>query len=275
LRLEEEVFAIKELKRLDVHKNLNFIVNVNGRMEEITLYRGYIEKIPPSFSVFKMLKKLVLSGLFSLSFIPKFFKDFTKLEEFYLGGNSFEIFPEPILELTALRRLDLSTNNIIEVPTAISNLTSLEYLNLSHNHSLKTLPESLGNLSKLKHLDVSQCYGLDIPEVILNMESLIIRGNDDLKVDANGNIKIELGLRDQGSPTVNDFERDDIETSLVKAQDIVIKDEKIKIFFDYPIKNKVYFEFESKSKKGFTRLDLFRCIYDGYMRIYREETAEV
>jgi hypothetical protein len=43
----------------------------------------------------------------------------------------------------------------------------------------------------------------------------------------------------------------------------------IKIVFDYPLTNPATFTF--KNEKGFTRLDLFKAIYEGYKAIYDAE----
>ena len=53
----------------------------------------------------------------------------------------------------------------------------------------------------------------------------------------------------------------------------MIKEETISIKFSYPLENKVSFEYHNKG--GFTRLDLFRCIYEGYKDIYEAEEKEV
>ena len=42
--------------------------------------------------------------------------------------------------------------------------------------------------------------------------------------------------------------------------------------FTYPLKNKVSFEYTNKD--GFTRMDLFRCIYEGYKEIYETEEKD-
>ncbi len=44
---------------------------------------------------------------------------------------------------------------------------------------------------------------------------------------------------------------------------------KIAIEFDYPIRKPAVMEFESEN--GFMLLDLYRCIYDGYRKIYASE----
>lgn len=76
-----------------------------------------------------------------------------------------------------------------------------------------------------------------------------------------------------GTPTIIDYEVEEVRNRLVEPDELIIKEEKITILFTYPLSVKVKFEFENKD--GFTRLDLFRCIYEGYKKIYDEEEEEV
>ncbi|MEX0598023.1 MAG: hypothetical protein WD512_16160, partial [Candidatus Paceibacterota bacterium] len=61
---------------------------------------------------------------------------------------------------------------------------------------------------------------------------------------------------------------------ILNQSEIVIKDKKIKIEFDYPLNGTFYFDFVSK--KGYTRKQLIAAICDTYRKIYQEEydTAE-
>ena len=53
----------------------------------------------------------------------------------------------------------------------------------------------------------------------------------------------------------------------------MIKEETVSIKFSYPLDNMVSFEYSNKGR--FTRLDLFRCIYEGYDNIYETEGNEI
>jgi len=75
-----------------------------------------------------------------------------------------------------------------------------------------------------------------------------------------------------GTPMIRDYETEFDRNSLVDPDELVIQEEKITIEFRYPLSVKVYMEFESK--RGFTNMDLFRCVYEGYKKIYDEEEAE-
>ena len=76
-----------------------------------------------------------------------------------------------------------------------------------------------------------------------------------------------------GTPTVVDYGSEYTRNRIVDPDELVIKEEKITIRFTYPLSVKVYLEFENEG--GFTKLDLFRCIYEGYKKIYDEEENEV
>ena len=72
---------------------------------------------------------------------------------------------------------------------------------------------------------------------------------------------------------VTDYEVHVLRNNIIDPDDILISDESIKINFTYPLSLKVEFTFNNKG--GFTRIDLFRCIYEGYKKIYEEEAATV
>jgi hypothetical protein len=56
---------------------------------------------------------------------------------------------------------------------------------------------------------------------------------------------------------------------LIDAKKLVTKRKQITIHFDYPLTNETKIKF--KSKTGFTLKNLFKCIYNGYTKIYKEE----
>jgi len=85
--------------------------------------------------------------------------------------------------------------------------------------------------------------------------------------------RIDLRLDDDSTPTVINYNVEEMRNQLVNPNEVVINDEKIQILFSYPLTNKVMFTYEKKG--GFTRMDLFRLIYEGYKKIYNEEDSEV
>jgi len=75
-----------------------------------------------------------------------------------------------------------------------------------------------------------------------------------------------------GTPMVSDYGSEYERNTLVKPDELAIKENKITIEFSYPLSVKVYFKFEKEG--GFTNMDLLRCVYEGYTKIYDEEEAE-
>lgn len=64
---------------------------------------------------------------------------------------------------------------------------------------------------------------------------------------------------------VRDYESESDRDALVDLDELVITEEKITIEFGYPLSVNVYMEF--KIKEGFTNMDLFRYVYEGYKKI--------
>ena len=55
---------------------------------------------------------------------------------------------------------------------------------------------------------------------------------------------------------------------IVPEDEIIIKDDQISIIFSYPFSKEITLKF--KNKDGFKRLDLLRCILEGYEKIYAD-----
>ncbi len=71
---------------------------------------------------------------------------------------------------------------------------------------------------------------------------------------------------------VVDWEKQDVLNAIIGPKKLLIREETVSIVFTYPLKNKASFEYTNKG--GFTRLDLFRCIYEGYKKIYETEEKD-
>ena len=267
----EQISVLEDLHSKETHFPLDVKIH-NGEVVEIFFWQNWIEKLPDNIGCLKFLKKISL-GMNHLSTLPDSFRQLTLLEQLFLDGNDFKTFPEQVLDLPSLKWLDLSANKLEKIPNGLEKLQSLETLNLGYNHNLKYLPQSISKLKKLKTLRLDQCYDVIVPESILEMKNIEIIGLDDLKEDANGNINIQLLIREYGTPAVDYYANEELREKVINPNVIVIQDEKITINFRYPLHNPATFEYESKG--GFTRLDLYRCIYQGYKKIYDEEEAEV
>jgi len=84
-----------------------------------------------------------------------------------------------------------------------------------------------------------------------------------VKTDGFGNLPVDVMA----------YEEEDIKSKVLNPEEIVIRDEDISIVFTYPLSTKAIFSHHSAG--GFSRMDLFRCIYEGYKKIYDTEVAEV
>lgn len=74
-------------------------------------------------------------------------------------------------------------------------------------------------------------------------------------------------------PYILDFEDKEARDNLINPNEVVIKDEKITMTITYPLSVEVRLPLEKKG--GFTRLDVFKNIYEAYKRIYEEEEKSV
>lgn len=268
---KEQQKVIEEFRNKELHNEIEFEVE-NGDVTEITFWQNWIDALPESIGCLKSLKRLDLE-MNNLSSLPESFRNLKVLEELILEGNAFTTFPEQLLDLPSLKWLSLSSNPIKEIPPEIERIQTLEGLDLGYIHALKSLPASLANLKNLEILRLEQCYDVVIPEEVRNIPHLEIEGLDDLKVNEYGAYNIELLIREFGTPKVSHYADEKIRNALIRPNDIVIRDEIISIEFSYPLHNPVSFKYTSKG--GFTRLALFKCIYEGYKKIYDEEETEV
>jgi hypothetical protein len=76
----------------------------------------------------------------------------------------------------------------------------------------------------------------------------------------------------QVSPSCRNTEQH--EAAMIKPNVIVAPYMRIKINFDFPLNAPACLEFESDSLEGFSRLDFYRAIVDGYKHIYEAENSE-
>lgn len=100
--------------------------------------------------------------------------------------------------------------------------------------------------------------------------------NDDSStiIDRYGNLKFWLYVApDSRVPYILDFEDKEVRENLINPNKVVIKDEKITMNITYPLSIEVSLILEKKG--GFTRMDVFKHIYEAYKRIYDEEEKSV
>jgi hypothetical protein len=93
-------------------------------------------------------------------------------------------------------------------------------------------------------------------------------------IDPYGNFKFWLYIAPWPNvPSILDFEKKDVRENLIKPNEVVIRDEKITMTITYPLSVEVKLPLEKKG--GFTRLDVFKNIYEAYKKIYEEEEKGV
>ena len=86
-------------------------------------------------------------------------------------------------------------------------------------------------------------------------------------IDHYGNVKFWLYIAPESRvPSVLDFEDKETRENLINPDEVVIKDEKITMVITYPLS--VEFSVILEKKGGFTRLDVFKSIYEAYKQIY-------
>ena len=94
---------------------------------------------------------------------------------------------------------------------------------------------------------------------LISKVEFTVKATDEQKKDWEDGIIPWISLENPNSEISN----------LVGADDIIIKENKINILFDYPLNKPVSFEFNNE--KGFTRKDLILIINKKYHEIYDEE----
>ena len=92
-------------------------------------------------------------------------------------------------------------------------------------------------------------------------------------IDHYGNVKFWLHIAPEPTvPYVLGFEKKEVRENLINPNEVVIKDEEITMVITYPLS--VEFRLTLEKKGGFTRLDLFKSIYEAYKQIYEEEEKD-
>jgi hypothetical protein len=82
-------------------------------------------------------------------------------------------------------------------------------------------------------------------------------------------IKNEDYMLNINSLQVIDYENEQVVENIIEKDLIIISSEVVHVHFDYPLSRPVIFDYENEN--GFSRIDILRCIHEGYSRIYEEE----
>lgn len=89
-------------------------------------------------------------------------------------------------------------------------------------------------------------------------------------IDHYGNLEFSLYLApDSMVPFVEDYKDEEVRKNLINPDEVIITDEKITMNITYPLSVEVNVPLEKKG--GFTRMDVFKHIYEAYKHIYDEE----
>ena len=251
--LPESIGALKDLEVLNLYgNNLNTLPNSIGKLKnlkslylalnrikslpksmknlsnlrEVSLHQNAMNELPSVVAELKGLEGLDLS-MNSISSLPDQFKNLKSLKKLDYSSNWLTEFPEILTKLRILEDLNLSVNHLDNIPDSIGYLTNLRTLDLSYNRGLKSLPESMLNLRFFENLYLEECYNLEVPHKL--KKRFGIEEFSDIEVDEQGNIRIQIMVRDWGCPRVIDYEDEEMRSMVLNPEAKVIEDEKIKI----------------------------------------------
>ena len=97
---------------------------------------------------------------------------------------------------------------------------------------------------------------------------------DSAIIDHYGNLKFWLYLSsDYHVPSILDYKDEKIREKLLLPHEVVIEEEELTMVITYPLSVEV--RIDLKKKGGFTRMFIFKSIYETYKQIYEEEEGEL
>ncbi|MBQ9182887.1 MAG: hypothetical protein IJ143_03795 [Neisseriaceae bacterium] len=185
-----------------------------SNLQKLSIYGGYVRKLPKEIGDLKQLIELNLGGVNQS--LPETIKQMKELEnsipDYYKDYfEQFITFPESIGELEKLQKLTIFFCDIKSLPENIGKLKQLKKLHLEHCKMLDELPESIGDLSKLTKLTLFCCENITmLPESIGNLdnlEKLDLTGCVDIKKLPNTMVNLkklaELDLHRGSGSSVN------------------------------------------------------------------------
>ncbi len=125
-----------------------------------------------------------------------------------------------------------------------------------------------------KKIDIRKSVDVDIADPNL-VEKLHFMKEElgAIIIDHYGNTKFWLHISlDLRVPYILDYEDEQIRASLIKPNEVVIEEEELTMVISYPLSVEV--RVELKKEGGFTRMFIFKSIYEAYKQIYEEEDEE-
>jgi Leucine-rich repeat (LRR) protein len=141
----------------------------------------------------------------SLTEIPEFISECSKLKYFDVGNNLLSNLPDCLSALISLRELVLSTNRFTSIPQCVYSMVGLEILLASDNKITEIDVEGLQNLKRIATLDLTNNNISQIPPQLGNMTQL-------RSVELKGNCfrQPRYAILDQGTASVLSYLRDKI-----------------------------------------------------------------
>lgn len=166
----------------------NFGDNVGNPIQELTLYKNKLSKLPKSFNNLSNNLYYLDLGTNNIEEFPKGITKLSGLKYLNLSRQSGQTentgqpiqgqmsgnIPKEITELSALKTLLINNNALTSLPTeGWSKMGNLEYF-YSQNNSINNFPEKIGSLSSLERLYINNNkISVSIPaKVVKNTSSL-------------------------------------------------------------------------------------------------------
>jgi len=190
-----------------------------------------------------------------------------------------------------------------KIPESVDDVVEgiLHWLSILAGLSYYRLQENMGTVELKDDLldELLFVMGWDKPRDLLTKESshLHTKKPDSSSVDLSQKETPKMSRKEAPNPTsniegmkvieilydstdfgplcapVDGYVHEYVRKNIIEPEEHIIPSEKITIEFSYPLSTDVSFEYTQKG--GFTRMDLFRCIYEGYKTIYDAEEEAV
>ena len=160
-----------------LHLNI-FGENIEGLYDEE--YISYVEdlyiseiadKVSLDYSVFKRLKRLMISSLETYTF-PKEICHLPLLEQIDCSGKC--LIPLEIGEMSNLKKLDVTGDSVLHLPESIHKVSSLKVLTVSCYGDIAPcpMPRWITSLTQLEELYLHLCQFTEIDMAINNLSNL-------------------------------------------------------------------------------------------------------
>lgn len=134
-------------------------------------------KLPRELWKIKNLEHLWISWG-KLDSIPSDIKELKHLKLLFLNSNKLTSLPITLEKMEQLEYLSLTYNSFFKYPEVLNKLSNLKYLNLADNPFSSFPPETGNNWQQLEAIYADQVPFEKVPETILDLPELKIKGFD-------------------------------------------------------------------------------------------------